>query len=132
VLVVLDCELSPSQIRSLRQPRESPNDQYDVTMDAELGCTIVNGERGQPPTRYCYICWNPTHISPDCLLISGEEREDIAKRREAAIADRSRVVRFNPNPAWLTRDKQPPLIRQGEKPLLRFGERHSVRMDRKN
>jgi hypothetical protein len=28
------------------------NDKYDVAMDAELGCMIVNGDRGQPPTRY--------------------------------------------------------------------------------
>jgi hypothetical protein len=93
---------------------------------------VVTGDRGQPPTRYCYICWKPTHISPDCPLISDEEREDIAKRREAALADRSRVVRFHPSPARLTRSKQQPLIRQGEKRHLRFGERHNVGMDQKN
>jgi hypothetical protein len=79
-----------------------------------------------------YIFGEPTHISPDCPLISDEEREAIAKRREAALADRSRVVRFRPSPAWLARDEQPPLIRQGEKTLLRFGERHNVGMDQKN
>jgi hypothetical protein len=107
------------------------NDKYDVAMDAELGCMVVNGDRSQPPTRYRYICWKPTHISPDCLLISDEEREAIAKRREAALADRSRVVRFRPSPAWITRDKQQHLIQQGEKPHLRFGERHNVGMDKK-
>jgi hypothetical protein len=92
-------------------------------MDAELGCMVVNGDRGQPSIHYCYICWKPTHISPDCPFISDEEREASAKRREVALADRSRVVRFRPSHACLTRDKQPPLIRQGEKPHLRFGER---------
>jgi hypothetical protein len=100
-------------------------------MDAELVCLVVNGNRCQPPTCYCYICWKPTHISPDCPLISDEERDAIAKRREAALADRSRVVRFHPSPAWLTRDKQQPLIRQGGKPHLRFGERHNVGIDKK-
>jgi hypothetical protein len=64
-------------------------------------------------------------------LISDEEREAIAKRREAALADTSRVVRFRSSPACLTRDKKPPLIRQGEKPHLRFGARHNVWMDQK-
>jgi hypothetical protein len=100
-------------------------------MDAELGYMVVNGERGQPSTRYCFICWNPTHISPDCPLISDEEQEAIAKRREAALADRSRVVRFRSIPVWITRDKKPRLIRQGKKPHLRFGERHNVGMDQK-
>jgi hypothetical protein len=107
------------------------NDKYNVAMDAELGCMVVNGDRGQPPTRYCYICWKPTHISPDCPLISDEERDAIAKRREAALVDRSREVRFRPIPAWLTRDKQQPLIRQGKKPHLQFGEGHDVGMDHK-
>jgi hypothetical protein len=62
-------------------------------------------------------------------VISDEGREDIAKRRDAALADRSRVVRFRPSPALLTRDKQPPIIRLGEKPHLCFGERHNVGMD---
>jgi hypothetical protein len=73
--------------------------------------------------------WKPTHISPDCPLISDEEREATAKRREAALADRSRVVRFRPSPAWLTRDKQQTLIRQGHKPHHRFVESHNVEMD---
>jgi hypothetical protein len=100
-------------------------------MDAELGCRIVNGERGQPPTRYCYVYWKPTHISPDCPLISDEEREAIDKRREDALTDRSCVEFFRSISAWLTRDKQQTLIRQGEKPHLRFGEHHNVGMDRK-
>jgi hypothetical protein len=40
------------------------NDKYDVAMDVELGCMVINGDRGQPPTRCCYICWYPTNISP--------------------------------------------------------------------
>jgi hypothetical protein len=108
------------------------NDKYDVAMHAEIGCMVVNGDRGQPPTRYCYICWKPTQMSSDLPLISDEEREAIAKRREVALADRSRVERFLPCPAWLTRDMQQPLIRQGEKPHLRFGERHNVGMDQQN
>jgi hypothetical protein len=86
-------------MRNFRQPLESEvNDKDNVAMDAELGCMIVNGDHGQPPTCYCYICWKPTHISPDCPMISDEEREAITKRREVALADRSRVVRFRPNP----------------------------------
>jgi hypothetical protein len=92
---------------------------------------IVNGDSGHPPTRYFYICWKPTHISPDCPSISDEEREAIAKRREAALADMSRMVRFRPSPAWLKSDKQPSLIRQGEEPHVRFGECHNVGMDQK-
>jgi hypothetical protein len=63
-------------------------------------------------------------------LISDEEREAIAKRQETALADRSRVLRFRPIPAWLTRDNQPLLIRQGEKLHLRFGERHNLGMEK--
>jgi hypothetical protein len=119
--------------KSLSSSGESDdNDKYDVAMDAELSCMIVNGKDGQPPTSYCHICWKPTHISPDCTLISDEKCETIAKRREDALADRSRVVRFHTSAAWLTRNKQPPLIRQGDKPHLRFGERHNVGMDPKN
>jgi hypothetical protein len=122
----------PDEMSSSTSGESEDNDKYDVAMDAELDCMVVNGDRGQLPTRYCYICWNPTHISPDCPLISDEERKAIAKSREAALSDRSRVVRFRPSPSWLTIDKQPPLIRQGEKPHLRFGERHNVEMDQKN
>jgi hypothetical protein len=118
----------PDEKSSSTSGESEDNDKYDVAMDAELGCMIVSG---QTPTRYCYICWKPTHISPVCPLIYDEEREAIAKRREAALADRSRVVRFRPIPVWLTKDKRPPLIRQGEKQHLRFGERHNVGMDKK-
>jgi hypothetical protein len=121
----------PDEKSSSTSGESEDNDKYDVEMDAEIGCMIVNGDRGQPPTRYCCVCWNPRKTSPESPLISDEEREAIAKRREAALADRSRVVRFRPSPAWITRDKQPPLIRQGEKPHLRFGERHNVGMDQK-
>jgi hypothetical protein len=65
-------------------------------MDAELGCTIVIGERGQPPNRYCYTCWKLRHTSPVCPLITDAKREAIALRREAAVDDRSRVTRFRP------------------------------------
>jgi hypothetical protein len=122
----------PDEKSSSTSGESEDNDKYNVAMDAELGCMIVSSDRGKPLTRYRYNCWKPTHISPDCPLISDEEREAIAKRREAALAGRSRVVRFRPSPAWLTRHKQPPLIRQGEKPHLRFGERHNVWMDREN
>jgi hypothetical protein len=121
----------PDEKSSSTSGESEDNDKHDVAMDAELDCMIINGDRGQTPTRYCYICWKPTHISPECSLISDQEREVIAKRREAALADRSRVVRFRPIPAWISRDKQPPLIRQGEKRHLRFGEGHNVRMDPK-
>jgi hypothetical protein len=113
----------PDEKSSSTSGESEDNDKYDVALDAELGCMVVNGDHNQPPTRYCYICWKPRHISPDCPLISDEEREAIAKRREAALADRSRVVGFRPSHAWLTKDNQQPLIRQGEKPHLRFGER---------
>jgi hypothetical protein len=122
----------PDEKSSSTSGESEDNDKYDVAMDAELGCMVVNGDRGQPPIRYCYIFWKHTHISPDCPLLSDEEREAIAKRREAALADRSPVVRFRPSTSWLTRGKQPPLIRQGEKPHLRFGERHNIGMDNKN
>jgi hypothetical protein len=71
-----------SRLLAITEPDERPsstsgeseeNDKYDVAMDADLGCMIVNGDRGQAPTRYCSICWNPAHITPDCLLISDEE-----------------------------------------------------------
>jgi hypothetical protein len=118
----------PDELSSLNSGESEDNDKYDVAIDAELGSMIINDERGKAPTRYCYICWKPTHISPDCPLISDEEREDIAKRREDAPANRSRVVRFRPSPAKLTIYKQPPLIRQREKPHLRLGERHNIGM----
>jgi hypothetical protein len=121
----------PDEKFSSTSGKSEDNDMYDVEMDAGLGCMIVNGNRGQPPTRYCYICWNPTHLSPECSLISDEEREAIAKRRETALAGRSRVVRFRPSPVWITRDEQTLLIRQVEKPHLRFGACHNVGMDQK-
>jgi hypothetical protein len=77
----------PDEKSSSTSGESEDNYKYDVAMDAELGSMVVNGDRGQTPTHYCYICWKPTHISPDCPLISGEEREAIAKRREAALAD---------------------------------------------
>jgi hypothetical protein len=121
----------PDEKSSSTSGESEDNDKYNVAMDAELGCMVVDGDRGKPSTRYSYISCKPTHISPDCPLISDEEQEAIAKRREAALADRSRVVRFRPSPAWLSRNKQPPLMRQGEKPHLCFGERHNVGMDQK-
>jgi hypothetical protein len=36
------------------------------------------------------------YILPDCPLISDEEREAVYKIRDAALADRSRVMRFRP------------------------------------
>jgi hypothetical protein len=122
----------PDEKSSSTSGESEYNDKYDVAMDAKIGCMVVNGDRGQPLTRYCYIFWKPTHISPDCPLISDEELEAIAKRREASLADKSHVVRFRPSPVWLTKDNQPCLIRQGEKPHLCFGERHNVGMDQKN
>jgi hypothetical protein len=104
-------------MRNLRQPLESPKTMISMMWRWMLSLAVWS--------------WKPTHISPDCPLISDEEREAIAKRREAAFADRSCVVRFRPIPAWLARDQQQPLIRQGEKPHLRFGERHNVGMDKK-
>jgi hypothetical protein len=89
----------PDENSSSTSGESEDNDKYDVAMDTELGCMIVNGDGGQPPTCYCYICWNLTYISPDCPLISDEEREAIAKRREVSPADRSRVVCFRPSPA---------------------------------
>jgi hypothetical protein len=121
----------PDEKSSSTSEESEDNDKYEVAVDAKIDCMVVKGDRGRPPTRYCYICRKPTHISPDCPLISDKEREAIAKRREAALADRSRVMRFRPKTAWLTRDKQPPLIRQGEKPHHIFGERHNAGMDKK-
>jgi hypothetical protein len=62
-------------------------------MDAKLGCIIVNGEHGRLPTRYRHICRKLSQISPDCPLISDEEREAVFTRIEAALVDKSRVVR---------------------------------------
>jgi hypothetical protein len=86
--------IDPDEKSSSTSIESEDNYKYDMAMDAELGCMVVNGDRVQPPTRYCYICWQLTHISPECPLISDEEREAIANRREAALAKRSRVVRF--------------------------------------
>jgi hypothetical protein len=46
----------PDEKSSSTSGESEDNDKYDVAMDAELGCMIVNGGRGQLPTRYCYIC----------------------------------------------------------------------------
>jgi hypothetical protein len=46
----------PDEKSSSTSGESEDNDKYDVAMDAELGCMIVNGGRGQPLTRYCYIC----------------------------------------------------------------------------
>jgi hypothetical protein len=63
----------PDERSSSSSGESEDNDKYDVEMDAELGCMVVTGDRGQPPTRFRNNCWKSTHISPDCPLISDKE-----------------------------------------------------------
>jgi hypothetical protein len=43
----------PDEKSSSDSGESEDNGKYDVAMDAELGCMVDNGDRGQPPTRYC-------------------------------------------------------------------------------
>jgi hypothetical protein len=93
---------------------------------------VDSGERGQPATRYCYICRSTTHISPDCPFMIDKEREEIAKRREVALAEGSRMAHFRPTPAWLIRERRLPLVEAREaRPSIHFGERHNIGTDQK-
>jgi hypothetical protein len=38
----------PDEKSSSTSGESEDNDKYDVAMDGELGCMIVNGDRGQP------------------------------------------------------------------------------------